>query len=414
MRPPFFYKKSVILHGHKGRFSLRAHFGGLMPRFTIAIFTIFFALASGCAKNNSIFDDVGANIATSNAMFVDVASNRLYVVNSNAKVLYDWHEGSFQVYDISNPLAPTLIKSTDTLSFSGQIYLDLINKKAYVPNRFSENSTIETDTLFVFDINEASSNFLSYNSYSVGQNAYAIDCCYPANRAWITTSAGKLQYVDINTSSLQTNDVNLITPLDNGGTLSHAEANYIVILNNMAFLSREYGGLFVVNLDDAGVSGAVAVDYFISDVQNPRGLATDGTYIYVVGEGDEDGDWHRFLLILDPATLTPVSGNSTTAVLGKTINNLQIALIDVGNYPQEVLLSTSYAFVTNQDDDTVSVIDLATRTKIKDITVGDQPFSMALYRTLGGVDQYLYVSNVESNTISIIDIPSLSVVATYP
>ncbi len=379
-----------------------------------SLFIIFIGL-SGCAQSGDIFPDIAVNeLATPSAMAVDVATGRLYVVNSNAKVLYDWRQGTFQVYDIADPLAPALIKAAPTKSFSGQVYVNTSLQEAFVPNRFSESDASREDALFVFDINEASSTFLDFVSQPMGRDAYAIACCYPTSRAWITTSLGELQYVNI-TNLSDTGSINLKTNLDIGGTLSHAEVNHIALQDSQAFLSREYGGILVVNLDDAGTAGAVAVDYYIRDIPNPRGIAVRGTTLYVVGEGNEcDGDWCRFLMVLDVSALTPVTGNTTTEQLDKEDDGLLLETIEVQKLPQEVLLSTDYAFVTNQDSDTVSVIDLATNTLYTNISVGEEPFSLALYTTAAGVDQYLYVGNVEDNTISIIDIPTLSVVATYP
>jgi YVTN family beta-propeller protein len=375
--------------------------------------TILVLLFAGCAQSGDIFPDPGQNIATPNAMAVEVAANRLYLVNSNAEVLYDWHYGSFQVLDITDPLAPTLLKSTETPSFSGQVYVDPGMGKAFVPNRFSESADEDQDSLFVFNVDETSPTFMTYQSDPVGRDAYAIACCYPANRAFITTSLGELQYVDL-TNVGAPGVITLTTDLDTGGNLSHAEVNHIALKGTQAFLSREYGGVLVVNLDDAGIAGANAVDYYISDIPNPRGIAWDGTYIYVVAEGNEGDDWRKFVAVLDPSTLVPIPDNTTTRQIDKDDAGILVAIIDVGDYPQEIQISSAYAFVTNQDGDTVSVIDRATLTKIADIAVGDEPFSLALYTTAADGDRYLYIGNVESNTISIIDIPSLTVVATYP
>jgi YVTN family beta-propeller protein len=272
------------------------------------------------------------------------------------------------------------------------------------------------DSLYVFNVNEAVPDFLSYQTEPVGRDAYAISCCYPANRAWITTSLGELQYIDVTTPSTAAGSLNLVTTLDTGGNLSHAEVNHIAILGTQAFLSREYGGVMVANLDKVGdTSGATPVDYFIGDIPNPRGIVTDGTLIYVVSEGDDgDGNYVRQLLVLNPASLTPLTGNVTTVQLDKNDDGLLVVAINVGQFPQEVLLSTAYAFVTNQNDDTVSVIDRATYAVVATITVGDQPFSLGLYTTPADGDRYVYVGNVFSNTLSIIDIPTLAVAGTYP
>jgi len=384
-----------------------------MNRLAISLIIIAF-LASSCAQSQSIFPEPGQNLATPSSMAVDVATGRLYVVNSNSKVLYDWQRGSFQVYDIADPLAPALMLTTDTSSFSGQIYLDQATSRAYVPNRFSESEATVEDRLYIFNVDEASANFGSVTEEPAGRDAYAIDCCYPANRAWVTTSLGELQYFDLANIG-KPNSISLETQLDTGGSLTHAEVNHITRMDPLAYLSREYGGILIVNLDDAGVAGSVAVDYWISDIPNPRGIANDGTDIWIVGEGNEcDTQWCRFVMVLDVSILTPLSDNSFTYQVDKEDAGLLLARIEVGKNPQEILLTTEYAFVTNQDDDTVSVISRLSNQVVATIEVGDEPFSLALYTTPAGEEKYLYVGNVESNTISIIDIPTLSVVATYP
>lgn len=365
-----------------------------------------------CGQSGDIFEDLGDNIASPSAMAIDVSSNRLYLVNSNSNVLYDWTQGSFQVLDISDPLAPVLVGTAQTQSGSGEIYLDATNSRAYVTNRYSESDEVLEDRMYAFNLDESSSGFLSFTETGVGRNAYAIACCYPDGIAWITTDIHELQYVNLR-DDMSAGSIPLTTALDNGAWLSHAEVGHIALRDNQAFLSRTYGGVMVVNLDEEGAEGAVPVDYLISDVPNPRGIATGGTLLYVVGEGNESGSWKKFLLIIDISSLTPLVDNESTVVLDKDDDGLLVAMIELGRSPQEVLLSSDYAFVTILEDDLVSAIGLAEQAHVADIAVGDEPFSMALYTAAEGVDQYLYVGNVESNTLSIIDIPSLSLAATY-
>lgn len=368
---------------------------------------------AACASSSGIFPSLTDQLATPISMAVDVANNRLYVVNSNAKVLYNYEQGSVQALDITNPLAPVLLQTTATVSFSGQIYLDQASRRAFIPNRYSPSDQVNDSALFNFNVDTGSSEYMSYASQPMGDNAYAIACCYPVNRAWVTTSEGVLQYFDV-TAPAAVGDMVITTTLDNGGTITHAEANHIALLNNMAYVSREYGGILVVNMDDAGVVGSVPVDYYLNDIPNPAGIATDGRHVYVVNEGDRDGEYHNSVTVIDATLLAPLVGNTSTVNVTTEDSSLPVAYIEVGQSPQEILLSSQYAFVTNQEDDTVSVIDLASLAVVSTITVGDQPFSLALYTTAGGVDQYLYVGNIEGDTISIIDIPTLTVAGTYP
>lgn len=384
-----------------------------------AAIVVFAFVSSACATSSDIFGDVGTNIASPSAMSIDVANNRLYLVNSNSEVLYDPTQGSFQVYDITNPLAPTLIDTAKTLSFSGQTYLNAATKSVFTPNRYTANSSVTEGVLYNINIDETSSDFLTFTESSIAQDAFAIECCYPDNRAWITTGSTEIQYVDFG-GSLAPGSISLATTLDNDGEITQASVDAIAIIGNQAFLSNVDGGIMVVNLDEAGVAGAVPVDYFIYDIEQPNGLAAAGNLLYVAGQGYDGDSWVQYLLIIDTSSLTPLTDNTNTVTVDKNDSGILVSLIQVGNNPQTVLLTSSYAFITNQDDDTVSVVDISStdsptyRTVVKTIAVDDQPFAMAPYTTLAGEEKYVYVGNLTSNTLSIIDIPSLSVVAAYP
>ena len=298
--------------------------------------------SSGCATSQDVFGDIGENIASPSAMWIDVDDNRMYLVNSNSRVLYDWHQGNFQVLDITNPLAPSLIKSVETDSFSGEIYLDTTNNIAYVPNRYTSSDAEQVDRMYSFATDEASfENLLSFTESVLGKDSYAIACCYPANRMWITTSLDEIQYVDIG-SDLTPGDMSLLTTMDDEGIMTRAEVYHISLADNQGFLSRDGGGVLIVNLDEAGVAGVNPVDYFIEDVSQPRGLAVRNSTLYVVGEGNEDGRWTRYLLVLDVSGLTPLVDNEFTRNLDKSDDGLLIALIEVGRSPQELLLTDDY------------------------------------------------------------------------
>jgi len=376
-------------------------------------------LVASCAKNSDIFEDVGSRIASPTSITIDVASDRLYLVNSNDKVLYDPTQGNFQVYDIADPLAPVLLGTAQTLSFTGQLYLDAATGRAYAPNRYTANDSVKTGLLYEFNVDESSADFLSSAEETIQAGSFGMQCCYPPNRAWITSSWQDenrpiYQYVDIG-PTLVFGSVPLWTTLDNGSQLTNCQATYEVISGSQAFLTRYYGGIMIINLDDADVPGSVPMDYFISDIEAPRGLAIDGTELYITGEGNDlSGDWRQFLMVLDVSGLTPDPSNASTRLLNKSSEGLLKSFVRVGNNPQEVLLTQDYAFVTNQNDDTVSVISRATQTVVATIGVGRSPVSMALYRTLAGEEKYVYVGNIYDNNISVIDIPTLAVVATVP
>jgi len=76
-----------------------------------------------------------------------------------------------------------------------------------------------------------------------------------------------------------------------------------------------------------------------------------------------------------------------------------------GHHEIAISADSRTAFVTNRDDGTVSVFDVATLSKVKDVKVGELPLSVA-YSALA---RAAYVSNGKSGTVSVIDGASLEV-----
>jgi YVTN family beta-propeller protein len=294
-----------------------------------------------------------------------------------------------------------------------------VNKRAYVTNRYSDSDAATNDHVFVFNIDESSADFMTFTEITVGPNPFGIACCYPADRMWIAEDGNDNSYVSqyIDRGDLSVGDVNLLVPLDTGGEFTQNETTDLVILGNQAFYSRTRGGVVVINMDQAGVAGAQPVDYWIQDVNSPRGIATDGSYIYVATEENLGDGWRGYLEVLDPSSLVPLTDNTEAVVLDKDDDNLLVAEIELNEKrdPQEVLITNDYAFVSASwnDDNYVHVINRADFTWNSQIATGDSPFAMALYAP-GGVEKYVYVVNQISNTIQVIDIATLAIVATYP
>jgi len=381
--------------------------------FLCASVSLWLIVVAGCATS-TIFQSLGDNISSPNGMVIDVATNRLYLVNSNSNVLYDWAQGSMQIYDITDPLNLELLYTIPTDSFGGEAVLDGVRKLLYVSDRFSQQANITEDHLLLINIDEGSPDFENVGSAIVGKDPYGLYCCYPADRMWISTGNDDLEYIDLATQTV--GSLSLLTSnLSNGGSITQAATSYIAVNGNQAFLPRNNGGLFVINLDDAGDPTKNAIDYFIEDLTLPGGVATDGTYLYVVDQEQED-DYEPLLLVFNLSALPPISDNTTTQVLDKDNAGLMAAQIIVEDQPATVFLTSQYAFVTcgNYDDPGfVSVIDLATLTLSTNIAMGQEPFGMALYAP-GGVEKYLYVGDVIDNTLTMIDIPSLTIAGVYP
>lgn len=89
-----------------------------------------------------------------------------------------------------------------------------------------------------------------------------------------------------------------------------------------------------------------------------------------------------------------------------------IAQIAVGMHPAHVItdLAGKRAFVTNAEDDTLSVIDLASRKVTATVATGDYPHG----QRLSPDGREIMVANVQSGTVSVIDTETLKEVASIP
>ena len=85
-----------------------------------------------------------------------------------------------------------------------------------------------------------------------------------------------------------------------------------------------------------------------------------------------------------------------------TANNSVIATVSVGETPWRIAFDSTNdrMYVTNNSDDTVSVIDTATNSVIDTISVGELPQGIAF----DPVNNRMYVTNRGDDTVSVIGI----------
>ncbi|RWD36467.1 cytochrome D1 domain-containing protein [Mesorhizobium sp.] len=88
----------------------------------------------------------------------------------------------------------------------------------------------------------------------------------------------------------------------------------------------------------------------------------------------------------------------------------QAASIDVGAHPAHVIADAQgkRAFVSNSEDNTISVIDLDTGTAIGAASTGDYPHGLRMSPD----GKSIYVANVKDGTVSVIDTATLAETAT--
>lgn len=375
-----------------------------LRHFILLLIIIF----TGC-NDTSLFESIDNQLAAPIAVAVDTARARAYVVNSN--INYDFTDTTLSLLDITNPAAPTLLSSTvnpiSIPNFSGQIYLDTTTATAYVTNRLSDDVNDEVDALLTVNLDEASADFGTVSSFSAGENPFGIACCDASGRIYVVNNGGTLQIydpADLSTSIQVSLDLTLSTQdlaLGSGSTEVAISAD-----GSMAFVSNNGGHIYGINTSDVGDTSKNPIDYVILNVEEARGLALSGTTLYMV-DGTLDAEVVRKL---DVSTLTPVSPDAA-APSEVDAATLQATTISVGENPNEIILFDGKAYISNQDDDSVTVVDLSNDSVVATITVGDKPFGLTVFAS-GGTD-YLYVTNLLDNSLSIIDLGTNTVVATF-
>ena len=103
--------------------------------------------------------------------------------------------------------------------------------------------------------------------------------------------------------------------------------------------------------------------------------------------------------------------NGTVSVIDAATQTV-VATIPVGNGPIGVAVTPdgTHAYVVNLEDGTVSVVATATNSVVATITVGIEPTGVAI--TPDGT--HVYVTNVAEDTVSVIATASNTVAATVP
>jgi YVTN family beta-propeller protein len=108
------------------------------------------------------------------------------------------------------------------------------------------------------------------------------------------------------------------------------------------------------------------------------------------GDGDKGSAGSGMLIVLDTADIA----------------SAQTVSIDVGTHPAHVIADAegNRAYVSNSEDDTLSVVDLQKGEAVATIATGDYPHGLRMSPD----DKSIYVANVEDGTVSVIDIATLA------
>lgn len=177
-------------------------------------------------------------------------------------------------------------------------------------------------------------------------------------------------------------------PLENSTENSQEPTK--TIADKYYFTANEGGTISKVNAADNKVTATLKADGIVHNIQiSPDGKVVAATLVPGGhgGHGGHDEENTGSVLFYD----------AETDVLLKTVS--------VGNHPAHVVYSKDgkYVLVTNNEDDTVSVIDASSYEVKTTISTGKGPHGFRISDN----SQYAYIANMGEDTVSVINIDTL-------
>lgn len=382
--------------------------------YKIIIFISLFFFSS-CAGDFDIFPDVPTTIDPSSialpspiSLAIDEANNQIILVNSNVNFSYDGGSIAVINVDASDPTSPVL-EATEiiaTPNFAGPVLFDGVN--AYIPFREQASEDSEDDQLGLFTV--ADDTIAQTTLTTTGTNPYGIS--FNADGSQILVASNEeLNIYDTSLNAVTTVDLTTASEAEVEDSDSEEVENIVVdATTNRAFISNRGGHILVVDLDSN------ILTHVINGPDDTGGMATDGTYIYVVS-GTPSSLW-----VLDPSQLSDPASTTPEEVDDSA---LVVEVLNLGIFPNNIALDTinNRAYITNTDEDdpTISVVDLNLFEEIDRISLdeddtglddAEEPFGIAV-GTFNGTT-YVFVTNFESDNVAVIHAATLEVVAMYP
>ena len=120
-------------------------------------------------------------------------------------------------------------------------------------------------------------------------------------------------------------------------------------------------------------------------------LDPDGSKFYVMG--------HTSILQFVMGIKTV--GNNSNTLITSSSNLTQVGTAEVGSHPSRLVVSGNYAYVTNQNSNTLSVVDIsqpADPVQVSTVSVGNSPIGLAVS------GHYAYVVNKNSRNVKVVDV----------
>ncbi len=118
---------------------------------------------------------------------------------------------------------------------------------------------------------------------------------------------------------------------------------------------------------------------------------------------------HALALNESGDTLLVVNPDSNSVTLIYTVSRIKLIEIPVGKDPRSVTVNGNYAYVANQGSDTISVIDLSTKTIRANLPVADRPVGVAVSPN----GRFLAITEFGNDTIRFLDTNTLNHLSTH-
>lgn len=370
-----------------------------------------------CATSSGIFPEVVTSLSENTLVLpnpisiaVDAANSQIVVANSNVDIFYETGSlSSFQV-NATNTTAPELssLHIIETPNFAGQIHFDATTNNLYIPYRESSPDDDSKDQIEQYTLSAAGELSLVENS-AVRANPFGI--AGSTNEIYVVSDNFLSVFGRVSLSLQYTIDLTAAeTATIDDTNADFVESVAVDVTSNRLFVSNTGGRLFIIDLATSSLSQVLV------GPSSTRSLIVSNNTLYAL-DPVEEAVWIFDLTLLPPPTSAPSPVDDSTFL---------ITTISVGNNPNGMALdpTNNRLYVSNTDDNTISVIDTLTLEELTRISVDqdnissnfsrdlDQPFGLAL-GTFNGTT-FLFITGFNSNSVGMINTRTLNVVEVFP
>lgn len=327
----------------------------------------------------------------------------------------------------TNPIFDTALGNTPQVQGWVGTYSGSVSNNLYAINNLASNSSglySNTGTYFKKSLSTNYTNSLPL----VIQFETSVTSCRDGVMepgVMISDASGNRNYLTICPSRIAHNfasgtrkTISNLTLSTNGTTMD----KFKIIMQSTG-VSIYVNDTLIDSTTTAPLGSASPQDFNISLGNNTIAFGNFGGYSGGTGSYDVKSVWKNVSL----STYTPPALNSFAVVTNNGLNSVSLvntetglldSTISVGTKPHGVALTPDgkYAYVTNTQSHNVSVITMATKTVTNTIPVGTLPEGIVASPD----GKYMYVNNRGSNTVSVIDtttnatVGSAIAVGTYP